>query len=54
MKVGDLVIVDYGALLGIPCLVYSKYKGACKVYDPRNAHLRSVIADRVFMLNETR
>ena len=52
MKAGDLVLVDYEALHGLPCLLYSKHKGACKVYDPARGHLRAVVADRVFIINK--
>ena len=59
MKVGDLVRVKWSAardgdydLGDIPCIIYSIHHGACKVYDPFDRSFRTMIVDRIELINE--
>ena len=55
MKVGDLVRVrwsgatsnrDLDSWDGIPCVIYSIDQGACKVYDPFDGSIRTMVVNR--------
>ena len=57
MKVGDLVRVKWSAghldlaHRALPCIVYSIDYGACKVYDPFDGSIRTMVTDRIELIN---
>ena len=57
MKIGDLVRVKWSGSRSdpvIPCVIYSMDYGACKVYDPFDSTIRTMVTDRIELINVCR